>query len=79
VDASGITPLRVGRLPAGLAAFNLRDIQQTEATVEAAVSGERRMILRAMMLDPTVDSVRAAERIIDEMLEAQAEYLPAFA
>jgi alpha-galactosidase/6-phospho-beta-glucosidase family protein len=61
-----------------LAAFNVRDIQQAEAIVEAAVSGERRLVLRAMLLDPTVDSVRAAEATIDEMLGVQADYLPEF-
>jgi alpha-galactosidase len=78
VDASGIGPVCVGELPAGLAAFNLRDIQQTEAIVEAAVSCERTKVLQAMMLDPTVDSVKAAERILDEMLRVQAQYLPEF-
>jgi alpha-galactosidase len=77
-DPSGVRPLAVGALPEGLAAFNVRDIQQTDAIVDAAVSGERRMVLRAMLLDPTVDSVRAAEAILDEMLRTQAEYLPEF-
>lgn len=77
-DGSGVSLIGVGELPNGLAAFNVRDIQQTEAIVEAAVSGEKRLILRAMMLDPTVDSVRAAEAVIDEMLAVQSDYLPDF-
>jgi MFS superfamily sulfate permease-like transporter len=35
-------------------------------------------VLQAMLLDPVVDSVRVAERVLDEMMRAQAEYLPQF-
>jgi alpha-galactosidase len=76
VDDAGIHPLSVGPLPRDLAAFNVRDIQQTEAIVEAAVSGSRRLVVRAMMLDPTVDSVRAAVAALDEALDVQGELLP---
>ncbi len=78
VDASGVWPIRIGDLPKPLAAFNRRDIDQMELTVEAAVTGNRRKVLQAMLLDPVVDSVSSAERILDEMLKAHAEYLPQF-
>jgi alpha-galactosidase len=78
VDASGIRPLCIGELPKPLAAFNRRDIDQMELTVEAAVKGDRRLVLQAMLLDPVVDSVRNAERALDEMLKANTEYLPQF-
>ncbi len=78
VDASGVRPLHIGELPKELAAFNRRDVEQTELTVEAAVTGDRRRLLQAMLLDPVVDSVAAAERITDEMLRAQKDFLPQF-
>ena len=49
-----------------------------ELTVEAAVTGDRNMALQAMLLDPVVDSISGAERILDEMLTVHAEYLPQF-
>jgi alpha-galactosidase/6-phospho-beta-glucosidase family protein len=78
VDASGIRLLQMGELPAPLAAFNRRDIDQMELTVAAGVSGDRRLALQAMLLDPVVDSVIAAERILDEMLQVHAAHLPQF-
>lgn len=78
VDASGIKPLCIGELPKPLAAFNRRDIDQMELTVEAAVTGDRNKVLQAMLLDPVVDSVSSAEHILDEMLKVHAEYLPQF-
>jgi alpha-galactosidase len=78
VDASGVRLLSVGELPKPLAAFCRRDIDQMEMIVEAAVTGERRLVLQAMLLDPVVDSVAAAERIVNRMLKLQADYLPRF-
>ena len=78
VDASGVQPLRTGALPGPLAAFNRRDVDQMELTVEAAVTGDRSRLLQALLLDPVVDNVTAAERLLDEMLKVNAEYLPQF-
>ena len=78
VDASGVRPICMGALPRSLAAFCRRDVDQMELIVEAAVSGDRNRVLQAMLLDPVVDSVRNAERVLDEMLRAHAEYLPQF-
>ncbi|MFC1718080.1 hypothetical protein ACFL6S_30745 [Candidatus Poribacteria bacterium] len=78
VDASGVWPIRIGELPKPLAAFNRRDIDQMELTVEAAVTGDRNTVLQTMLLDPVVDNVSSAERILDEMLKTHAEYLPQF-
>ena len=79
MDASGVRLLHIGELPKPLAAFCRRDIDQMELIVEAAVKGDRNLVLQAMLLDPVVDSVSAAERIVDRMLKLQAEYLPQFA
>ena len=52
-----------------------RDIEVCEMTVEAAVSSDRNLILRTMLLDPVIDSVAAAEKVLDAMLEANEQYL----
>jgi alpha-galactosidase len=78
VDASGVRPECIGDLPMPLAAFCRRDIDQMELTVEAAVKGDRNVVLQAMLLDPVVDSVAVAERVLDEMLKVHAEHLPQF-
>lgn len=79
VDASGIYPVRIGPLPHPLAALIRRDVDQMEMIVEAAVSGSRNLILQAMLLDPVVDHVGNAERLLDEMLRINQPYLPQFA
>jgi alpha-galactosidase len=78
-DATGVRPVHIGRLPKPLAAFCQRDIEQTELIVEAAVTGDYRTALQAMLLDPVVDSIFAAERILTAMLKEYRAYLPQFA
>jgi alpha-galactosidase len=78
VDSTGVQPVGVGALPKPLAAFNRRDIDQMELIVEAAVKGDRNLLLQAMYLDPVTISVRNTEKILDEMLKINAEYLPQF-
>ena len=78
VDGSGVRPIRIGELPKPLAAFCRRDVDQMELTVEAAVTGDRRRVVQAALLDPVVDNVRTAERVVDQMLREQARYLPQF-
>ncbi len=79
VDGSGIYPLSIGDLPQPLAAFNRRDIDQTELIVEAAARGDRNLVLQAALLDPVAENIRQAEAMIDEMLRLNAPYLPQFA
>lgn len=78
IDASGVHPLAVGSLPSALAAFNCRDLEVQELCVAAAVSGDRKLLLQALLLDPVVDSVAKAEKTMNALLAAQAEYLPQF-
>ncbi len=79
VDASGIHAIEVGELPRTLAHFNRRDMEQTELIVEAAVHGDRKLVLQAAMADPILESIRTTEKIIDAMMKEQKAYLPQFA
>ena len=78
VGAHGVTPLQMGRLPETIRAL----CQQAKAweswTVEAGVSGSRQAALMAMMTNPLVPSFEVARALVDEMLEANRDYLPQF-
>jgi alpha-galactosidase len=78
VDATGIHPVHMGALPTTLAAFCQRDIDQTELIVEAAVTGDRKTALQAMLLDPVTESVQKSEAILETMLLEYKEQLPHF-
>ena len=79
VDSSGARPICLGGLPRGVQGLTQGIINWEELTVDAALSGDRELVLQALMAHPrwplTLDS---AEKLCDEMLRAQAKYLPQF-
>jgi alpha-galactosidase len=78
VGGGGIQPLRVGGLPAGVAALCDRQVTIQELVVEAAVTGNRRAALQALCLDPVIPDTPTAQAILDELLIVHAPYLPQF-
>jgi len=78
VGPDGPRPVRSGPLP--LAARGL--VQQVKAyeelTIEAAVSGDRRKALLALLNHPLVPGVAAAEGLLADILAANRAHLPAF-
>lgn len=79
VSRAGVLPLAVGDLPAGCAALLQQRSAIASLTVEAAVHGDRQAALQALLLDPVVNRYAAATALLDELLAAQAPYLPTFA
>jgi len=82
VGGNGIHPIRVGPLPEPVAA-NLRwHVDYYELIVEAGLSGDHELALDALLLDPLTSATLTlpeTERLLDEMMEAEAAFLPQFA
>lgn len=78
VDAGGISPCYVGRLPVQLAAMNMTNINVQLLTIEAAVTKKREHIYHAAMLDPhtaaelNIDDI---QKMCDELIEAHGDYM----
>ena len=82
VDANGVNIPRVGDLPLGCAAVCNASVTVQRMSVEAAVKGDDALLRQAMMMDPLVGAVCNPPEIwqmVDEMLVAQAEWLPQYA
>ncbi len=80
VDANGVQPVRIGDLPVQLAALMQTNINVQALTVEAALTGRREHVYHAAMMDPHTASVLDLDGIwglVDAMLEAHREWLPA--
>jgi alpha-galactosidase len=78
VDRHGIHPITVGPLPEPIAAMIRLQHSIHDLLTEAYRTGSRRLLLQALLLDPVVDSIGAAERMLDDMLELQRDFLPTF-
>ena len=82
VDRTGINVPVVGDLPLACAATCSASIRVQQMGVEAAVHGDVTLLKQAMLHDPLVGAVCNPEEVwqmTDEMLIAQAEWLPQYA
>jgi alpha-galactosidase len=78
VDGSGIHPQKIGPLPEALAAFCRTQASVQELVVEAYRRRSRNLLLQTLLVDPVVNSVGNAEKLLDDMLAVQKDYLPTF-
>jgi len=78
VNATGIHGVHVGALPRGIASMCNRQIDINELTAQAAVEGDRKKALQALILDPYIDDMDAAEKTLDAYLKAHKKWLPQF-
>ena len=82
VDAFGINIPKLGDLPMGCAACCMSNITVQRLAVEAGAHGDIQLLRQAMMMDPLVGAVCNPPEIwqmVDEMLIAQAQWLPQYA
>jgi alpha-galactosidase len=82
IDGYGAHTLAIGPLDYGLASHLKRHWAVQKLTVEAALSGNRSTARQAFVLDPLVEAtltLEGADRLLDEMLAANAPLLPRFA
>ena len=75
VDQDGVHGVKLGALPRGFAGLLCNQVAVHDLTAEAVLTGSREIALQALLVDPVVDSVRAAEQMLDTMLQLQARYL----
>lgn len=77
LDMNGPRPLPAVPLPHGVLGLTQQVLDTHELTVEAAVSCDRRILLRALACDPIVNNLGDAKRIMEELLDAERDHLPA--
>jgi len=78
VSPAGVRGLKVGPLPEAIAQTLSIRATQYDLMVEAALTGSRQLALQGLLQDAQVVLLDIAQRILDESLAANAEWLPAF-
>jgi alpha-galactosidase len=81
VDRNGFRPVHVGALPPQLVALNHVSVMVEEMAVEAALTGNPRLVFQAIAYDPLTAAVLSLAEIramVQEMLNQNREYLPQF-
>lgn len=78
ITKNGPIPIKVGKLPKEVNGL-VQQIKSFEvAGSEAAVTGDKKKALLALMINPLVMSQDTAKIVLDELLDAHKEYLPQF-
>jgi len=80
VDGTGIHPTTVGDLPGQLAALNRTNINVQEQAVRAGLHNDEDALRRAIKFDPLTAAaldLDSIDMMVDDLLDANDEYLPA--
>ena len=76
VDGQGLHPITVGNVPEPFAAGMRTQFSIIELITESYRSRSRKALLQALVLDPVVNSINEAEKMMDVMIELQQDFLP---
>ena len=77
--ARGLRPVSVPDFPETLAAIVERRLASVTLTIEAALRGDRGLVVEALLADGAVQDPDTAANLADSYLATQAQYLPQFA
>jgi alpha-galactosidase len=75
----GMVAPHIGEIPVPIASVLLRRLGAVEASVDAALTGNRKTMAEALILDGGVSDYATAVKLTEAVLKAQAEHLPQFA
>jgi alpha-galactosidase len=75
VDGNGIEKLHVGAIPQAAASLMSLQVGAQQMAVEAAVHGDKKLALQALLVDPVINSTDAAVKILDELWEINRPYI----
>ena len=78
IDSEGFHRLAMGDLPKGVVGLIESIILSHQLTAEAGLTGDRKLVLQALMAHPSYHPFEKARRLLDEMFELEKEFLPQF-
>jgi alpha-galactosidase len=81
VDQAGFHPVHVGALPPQCVALNHVSVMVEEMAVEAALTGNPRLVFQAIAYDPltaAVLSLAEIKQMVNEMFRQNRDYLRQF-
>ena len=78
VDGDGLHPIHVGALPDGIASMCTLQIGVQDLLLQAYEQRSKKLLLQALLLDPVIDDINRAEKMMEELLRVEAPFLPEF-
>ncbi len=74
VNAAGIHPVHVGKLPESIAELCRRELMVAQFGIDAAVEGNYEKALQCLLLDPIVSDMDVAKNILDDYLKTYKQH-----
>jgi alpha-galactosidase/6-phospho-beta-glucosidase family protein len=78
MTGNGPLPVAAGPLPFGVRGMVRCAYEFAKLTVDAAISGDRKLVLQAAMAHPAHRDLDVTEKMIAELFEAHKQWLPRF-
>ncbi|MAE61841.1 MAG: glycoside hydrolase family 4 [Planctomycetaceae bacterium] len=78
IDLRGPRPHPFGEMPRGVLALQHQLLDTHELTAEAAMTGDKALLRRAMLTDPICNNIGDADACIRDLLATEREALPGF-
>lgn len=81
VDKGGFHPVHVGALPPQLVTLIHTSVMVEEMAVEAALTGDPRLVMQACLFDPLTSAVLSmgeTRQMVNDMFQQNCDYLPQF-
>ena len=78
VNAAGIHPVHVGKLPEPIAELCRRELMVAQLGIDAAVEGNYEKALQCLLLDPIVSDMDVAKNILDDYLKIYKQHVSQF-
>ena len=75
IDKNGVHGIKLGMAPKGIAGLWNNQVPAHDLTVEAVFNGSRELALQALLVDPTITSLKGAEGMLETLLKLQQQYL----
>ncbi|MDP0495120.1 MAG: glycoside hydrolase family 4 [Verrucomicrobiota bacterium JB024] len=75
LDRNGPRPLKVGSFPLGLRAMQYQILDIHELTIQAIMRHDRELLVRALSMDPIVNSIATARQLINELFVREKDAL----
>ena len=76
INSEGIHPEKVGPLPSAIAGMCSIQSYIQDLLVEAYAKKSKKALLQAILLDPFVDDISRAKKMMETMLKLEEEFLP---
>ncbi|RJE24627.1 hypothetical protein PHISCL_03051 [Aspergillus sclerotialis] len=75
IDKNGIHGVKLDPYPKAFAGLLMLQVAVNDMTTEAVLTGSKQAAMQALLVDPVVDNVHAAEQMLDTMISLQEKWL----